>query len=75
MPPDHIQQKSGGRSVALVCDLVEDGLVRVIVEIKRVVRENRVIPQTERLVHLEIKADGYHGSMLAVTRPPVAGIV
>ena len=61
MPPDQIQQESGRRSVALVSDLMQNRLVRIVVEVERVVRKNRVVPQTERLVDLKIKADGNHG--------------
>ena len=60
MPANQIQQESGRWPVALVGDLMQNGLVRFIVEVERIVRKNRVVPQTKRLVHLKIKADGNH---------------
>ena len=75
MPANQIQQESGRRSVALVSNLVQNRLVRFVVKIERIVRKNRVVPQTERLVDLKIEADGNHEFMLPVIRPSVAGIV
>ena len=75
MPANQIQQESGRRSVALVSNLVQNGLVRFVVEVERIVRKNRVVAQTERLVDLKIEADGNHEFMLPVIRPLVARIV
>ena len=69
---DQIQQQSGCRAVALVSNLMQNGLIRIIVEVERVVGEDRVIPQAERLVHLKIEADGNH-TFNATRRTTIGG--
>ena len=51
---------------------MQNGLVRFVVKVERVVRENRVVPQTERLVHLKIEADGNHEPN-ATCHPTIGG--
>ena len=57
MPPDEVQNQSGGRAVALVRDLLQNLTVGVIVEIERIRAEDRVSSKTVWLVDLEVEAD------------------
>ena len=58
---DEVENLPGGRSVALVRNLEHDLAVRVVVEVERVIVEDRVPTKTKRLVNLKIEADRCHG--------------
>ena len=63
VPADQVEDLPGRRAIALLRDLQADPLVRLVVEVERIAVEDRVAPEPEGLVHLEVEADrGHEGS-------------
>ena len=63
-PPAIYEYFRGGGAIAFVGDLVENGSVRFGVEVERIVVEDGVFSQPERLMNLKIEANRRHACMV-----------
>ena len=68
MPLHEVEHHRRRGAIALVRDLAHDPLVRLVVEVERIGREDRVAPQPVGLVELEVEADACHGGSVADNR-------
>ena len=68
MPLHEVEHHRRRGAIALVRDLTHDPLVRLVVEVERVGREDRVAPEPIGLVELEVEADAGHRSSVADNR-------
>ena len=60
MATDQIKDLPGRRHVTLVGHLAADLLVRIVVEVERMIIEDRILSYAERLMNLEVEADAGH---------------